>query len=627
LAVWISGGLSAWGAQATLVADTEISAAAPAASNGSSVYLDAGHGSTTLLQFDLSLLPSGTTAANVSRAVLQLYVDRVTTPGVIEIAPVLGAWGESTVTYNTAPPIASPLAQLTVSQAGEFVAVDVTSLVQGWLNNPVQNFGLALSADTAVAQFNSKENEQTSHAATLEIDILDPGATGPTGPTGPQGPTGPTGPIGPPGQISGIRLATSLSYPGLVWAISSTAGTLATQQMIANSIVDASGTSMYLSSANPPAPGPDNVVMGVGAAPHIAFGAGYGGEDSVIIGYNAAHNATSAREDVIIGQEAGYSLTGCCAGTSAEDSVVVLIGSLAGAGITNNGTIDSVMIGQKAGVNDVVSGEDTMIGNHVGDGISRSTGDTLLGYGAWASGNYFNSAFDTIVGTDAGGNFPSGFASAYNTGVGFAVFSSIGIGGGGGGQYNTALGAAAGSNITSGMFNTCIGYETCGTASEGEGVMTGSHNVFLNTQQIAATTAQNNFIAMDGNSLTTGNNNLIVSQFAAISTGYNDVCLGIASCQFMSGWETNDVAVGWNANVASGVSYAVDLGGGINTQSYTVAFDGFSFLNSSGMFTEALTTPSSSSAPCIAGQFTDDANYHYVCVAANTWKRAALSSF
>ena len=28
-----------------------------------------------------------------------------------------------------------------------------------------------------------------------------------------------------------------------------------------------------------------------------------------------------------------------------------------------------------------------------------------------------------------------------------------------------------------------------------------------------------------------------------------------------------------------------------------------------------------------AGQFTDDANYHYVCVAANSWKRVALSSF
>ncbi|MBS1033361.1 hypothetical protein [Gluconobacter cerinus] len=46
-----------------------------------------------------------------------------------------------------------------------------------------------------------------------------------------------------------------------------------------------------------------------------------------------------------------------------------------------------------------------------------------------------------------------------------------------------------------------------------------------------------------------------------------------------------------------------------------------------GSFSETLSTPSSSSAPCTSGQFTDDANYHYVCVATNMWKRVALSTF
>jgi hypothetical protein len=40
-----------------------------------------------------------------------------------------------------------------------------------------------------------------------------------------------------------------------------------------------------------------------------------------------------------------------------------------------------------------------------------------------------------------------------------------------------------------------------------------------------------------------------------------------------------------------------------------------------------LATPSSSSAACATGTSQDDANYHYVCVATNTWKRVALSSF
>ncbi|GAB6854103.1 hypothetical protein JCM15831A_11270 [Asaia astilbis] len=44
-------------------------------------------------------------------------------------------------------------------------------------------------------------------------------------------------------------------------------------------------------------------------------------------------------------------------------------------------------------------------------------------------------------------------------------------------------------------------------------------------------------------------------------------------------------------------------------------------------YSEKLTTPASSSAPCKAGQFTDDAHNHYVCVADNHWRRVALQDF
>lgn len=40
-----------------------------------------------------------------------------------------------------------------------------------------------------------------------------------------------------------------------------------------------------------------------------------------------------------------------------------------------------------------------------------------------------------------------------------------------------------------------------------------------------------------------------------------------------------------------------------------------------------LNTPSSSSASCKAGDFTDDTDYHYVCVSTNQWKRLKLSDF
>jgi hypothetical protein len=64
----------------------------------------------------------------------------------------------------------------------------------------------------------------------------------------------------------------------------------------------------------------------------------------------------------------------------------------------------------------------------------------------------------------------------------------------------------------------------------------------------------------------------------------------------------------------------------------TTATGGNLQINGNGVFTAGsfhvnLATPSSSSAPCTAGQIGADAKYIYVCVAANTWKRSALSSF
>jgi len=55
-------------------------------------------------------------------------------------------------------------------------------------------------------------------------------------------------------------------------------------------------------------------------------------------------------------------------------------------------------------------------------------------------------------------------------------------------------------------------------------------------------------------------------------------------------------------------------------------------VNATGVYTTGsfhvnLSTPAGSSSPCIAGQIGADANYIYVCVATNRWKRSALSSF
>ncbi len=50
-------------------------------------------------------------------------------------------------------------------------------------------------------------------------------------------------------------------------------------------------------------------------------------------------------------------------------------------------------------------------------------------------------------------------------------------------------------------------------------------------------------------------------------------------------------------------------------------------VTANGLLNSPLATPASSKAPCQAGDWAHDADFVYTCVAANTWKRAALSSW
>jgi hypothetical protein len=193
-------------AQATLTADAHVNSAMPAVNSGAISNLDVGGGYTTLLQFDLSMLPAGTASSQVTRAVLRLYANRVTTPGLVTLAPITGAWGEYSVTYATEPTVGGAAALVSVSQAGAFVSVDVTAMVQGWITNPATNNGLALSAGTANVQFDSKENDETAHPASLEIDLVNSGPAGAAGAAGATGPAGPTGIAGAAGVAGSIGL-------------------------------------------------------------------------------------------------------------------------------------------------------------------------------------------------------------------------------------------------------------------------------------------------------------------------------------------------------------------------------------------------------------------------------------
>jgi len=72
LAAMVAMVAPAFAAEATLVADTHVNSALPAVNSGAISNLNVGGVYTSLLQFDLGVLPVGTTAAQVSRAVLRL---------------------------------------------------------------------------------------------------------------------------------------------------------------------------------------------------------------------------------------------------------------------------------------------------------------------------------------------------------------------------------------------------------------------------------------------------------------------------------------------------------------------------------------------------------------------------
>jgi hypothetical protein len=123
-ALWLLlGAPVAMAQQATLVGDAHVSALQPAVNSGSLSNLDVGNGYTALMQFDLGVLPPGTTAVQITRATLRVYCNRADTPGAVSIAAVNGSWAESTVTYATVPTVGAAVASATAT-AGSYVTFD-----------------------------------------------------------------------------------------------------------------------------------------------------------------------------------------------------------------------------------------------------------------------------------------------------------------------------------------------------------------------------------------------------------------------------------------------------------------------------------------------------------------------
>lgn len=186
-----------------------------------------------LLRLDLSALPSGLTAADVTQATLTLYLNKVSTTGVVKVCLLTSAFIETTTNWSGRPATdCSGAITMSASQSGAYAFADVTVMVQAWLSTG-QNFGISLEpgSPTMSVYFDSKENSATSHPAYLSIAWRgpagprgmqgDPGATGATGATGPAGATGPigaTGAMGPAGATGAMGAMGPAGLPGATGA-------------------------------------------------------------------------------------------------------------------------------------------------------------------------------------------------------------------------------------------------------------------------------------------------------------------------------------------------------------------------------------------------------------------------
>jgi|GEM_PF-6286985 len=164
-------------AEMVLVDDTMSSAARPTATYGATRSLALKTGQQLYFKFDLSTLPPGTTSAQVSKATLKLWVDRVIKAGTCELSPVTGVWNEETLKGSALPAKgAAEISGINIQfgAAKQFLVLDLTDLAKDWIDGTTTNNGVVLAASTGSAIFMfvpSKEDVASGRLAELEIDL------------------------------------------------------------------------------------------------------------------------------------------------------------------------------------------------------------------------------------------------------------------------------------------------------------------------------------------------------------------------------------------------------------------------------------------------------------------------
>jgi len=199
----LAPGLSA--ASLVVEADTTVRTTYPTQNFGALPQLTVDANSRAFVRFHFASVPPNM-AGQLVKATLQFYVNRLVTPGVVQVSEVNGAWTEAALTDATAPGSTMPI-PVQVQAAQLWVSVDVTPAVYNWLSGAPNN-GLVITSQGASLLLDSKESTTTSQPARLELTFA-----GPRGDQGPQGIQGIQGAPGPRG-LQGIQGIQGPAGPG-----------------------------------------------------------------------------------------------------------------------------------------------------------------------------------------------------------------------------------------------------------------------------------------------------------------------------------------------------------------------------------------------------------------------------
>jgi len=125
------------------------------------------------VQFPIENLPPDLAASDIADARLRIYITNVITAGDIGLHTVTAPWNEKTAMSEpgvSVSPIATISALTVVGK--QFVEVDVTATVQGWLAAPATNYGFAFVVSGATnVLIGAKEGSGSGYPCELEIQI------------------------------------------------------------------------------------------------------------------------------------------------------------------------------------------------------------------------------------------------------------------------------------------------------------------------------------------------------------------------------------------------------------------------------------------------------------------------